>query len=167
MSLASLHRVCIRVISVCPGFTLVLLARIAKRVRTGGYDVPDIDVRRRYLRSIQNLPVAAGIAYRVEPQRSFPVRSRFSANPAVWLERGSRKALFVVFRQAMEGDRFKDSRDVAVPLPVKPRVRNASALPTQSTPQEKQKQEIMNLRGVILLCFGCALLSCAILQPHI
>jgi predicted ABC-type ATPase len=41
------------------------LARIAKRVRAGGHDVPEIDVRRRYLRSIQNLPVAAGIADRV------------------------------------------------------------------------------------------------------
>jgi predicted ABC-type ATPase len=41
------------------------LARIAKRVRVGGHDVPEIDVRRRYLRSIQNLPVAAGIADRV------------------------------------------------------------------------------------------------------
>jgi predicted ABC-type ATPase len=41
------------------------LARIAKRVRTGGHDVPEIDVRRRYLRSMQNLPVAAGIADRV------------------------------------------------------------------------------------------------------
>ena len=41
------------------------LARIAKRVRAGGHDVPEIDVRRRYLRSVQNLPVAAGIADRV------------------------------------------------------------------------------------------------------
>jgi predicted ABC-type ATPase len=41
------------------------LARIAWRVRAGGHDVPEIDVRRRYLRSIQNLPVAAGIADRV------------------------------------------------------------------------------------------------------
>jgi predicted ABC-type ATPase len=40
------------------------LARIANRVRAGGHDVPEIDVRRRYLRSIQNLPVAAGIADR-------------------------------------------------------------------------------------------------------
>jgi predicted ABC-type ATPase len=41
------------------------LARIAKRVRTGGHDVPEMDVRRRYLRSLQNLPAAAGIADRV------------------------------------------------------------------------------------------------------
>ena len=87
--------------------------------------------------------------------------------PFLWLERVSRKALFVVFRQAMEGDRFEDSRDVAVPLPVKSMVRNASALPTQSAPQEKQKREIMNLCGVILLCPVSALLSCAIPQPHI
>ena len=80
--------------------------------------------------------------------------------PFLWLERVSREALFVVLRQAIEGDSFEGSRDVAVPLPVKPRVRNASALATQSTPQEKQKREIMDIRGVILLCFGCALLCC-------
>jgi predicted ABC-type ATPase len=38
------------------------LARIAKRVRAGGHDVPEIDVRRRYLRSLQNRPAAAEIA---------------------------------------------------------------------------------------------------------
>jgi predicted ABC-type ATPase len=38
------------------------LARIAKRVRAGGHKVPEMDVRRRYLRSLQNLPVAASIA---------------------------------------------------------------------------------------------------------
>ena len=41
------------------------LARIAKRVRAGGHDVPEMDVRRRYLRSLQNLPAAAEIADRV------------------------------------------------------------------------------------------------------
>jgi predicted ABC-type ATPase len=41
------------------------LARIAKRVRAGGHDVPEMDVRRRYLRSLQNLPAAAAIADRV------------------------------------------------------------------------------------------------------
>jgi predicted ABC-type ATPase len=41
------------------------LARIAKRVQAGGHDVPEMDVRRRYLRSLQNLPAAAGIADRV------------------------------------------------------------------------------------------------------
>jgi predicted ABC-type ATPase len=41
------------------------LARIAKRVRAGGHNVPEMDVRRRYLRSLQNLPAAAGIADRV------------------------------------------------------------------------------------------------------
>jgi predicted ABC-type ATPase len=35
------------------------LARIAERVRAGGHNVPEIDVRRRYLRSLKNLPVAA------------------------------------------------------------------------------------------------------------
>lgn len=35
------------------------LARIAKRVLAGGHNVPEVDVRRRYVRSLQNLLVAA------------------------------------------------------------------------------------------------------------
>jgi predicted ABC-type ATPase len=35
------------------------LARIAERVRAGGHDVPEVDVRRRYVRSFENLPIAA------------------------------------------------------------------------------------------------------------
>jgi predicted ABC-type ATPase len=34
------------------------LARIAKRVLAGGHNVPEVDVRRRYARSLQNLPTA-------------------------------------------------------------------------------------------------------------
>jgi predicted ABC-type ATPase len=41
------------------------LARIAKRVLAGGHNVPEMDVRRRYLRSLRNLPAAVGIADRV------------------------------------------------------------------------------------------------------
>jgi predicted ABC-type ATPase len=41
------------------------LARIAKRVLGGGHNVPEMDVRRRYLRSLQNLPVAAANADQV------------------------------------------------------------------------------------------------------
>lgn len=41
------------------------LARIAKRVPLGGHNVPEPDVRQRYLRSFQNLPVAAGNAHQV------------------------------------------------------------------------------------------------------
>ncbi len=41
------------------------LARIAKRVLAGGHNVPEMDVRRRYLRSLQNLPAATGLADRV------------------------------------------------------------------------------------------------------
>ena len=59
-----------------PGFEIVLiyigtesaeitLARIATRVLAGGHNVPEMDVRRRYLRSLQNLPAAAVIADRV------------------------------------------------------------------------------------------------------
>ena len=38
------------------------LARIAKRVLAGGHNVPEFDVRRRYIRSLQNLPIAAAKA---------------------------------------------------------------------------------------------------------
>jgi predicted ABC-type ATPase len=38
------------------------LARIAKRVLVGGHNVPELDVRRRYIRSLHNLPIAAGNA---------------------------------------------------------------------------------------------------------
>jgi predicted ABC-type ATPase len=41
------------------------LARIAKRVLGGGHNVPEMDVRRRYLRSLRNLPVAAANADQV------------------------------------------------------------------------------------------------------
>jgi len=34
------------------------LARIRNRVLAGGHDVPEADVRRRYLRSFGNLPIA-------------------------------------------------------------------------------------------------------------
>jgi predicted ABC-type ATPase len=34
------------------------LARIRNRVLAGGHDVPETDVRRRYLRSFTNLPIA-------------------------------------------------------------------------------------------------------------
>jgi predicted ABC-type ATPase len=40
------------------------LARIAKRVLAGGHNVPEMDVRRRFLRSLQNRPAAAGLADR-------------------------------------------------------------------------------------------------------
>ena len=38
------------------------LARIANRVLSGGHNVPESDVRRRYLRSLENLPVAVDLA---------------------------------------------------------------------------------------------------------
>jgi predicted ABC-type ATPase len=38
------------------------LTRIAKRVQVGGHDVPEADVRRRYVRSFRNLPMAFRIA---------------------------------------------------------------------------------------------------------
>ena len=34
------------------------LSRIRQRVLAGGHDVPETDVRRRYLRSLANLPIA-------------------------------------------------------------------------------------------------------------
>jgi predicted ABC-type ATPase len=38
------------------------LSRIAQRVLSGGHDVPEVDVRRRFSRSFKNLPVAIGRA---------------------------------------------------------------------------------------------------------
>ena len=38
------------------------LSRIAQRVMRGGHDVPEADVRRRYWRSLQNLPLAVRLA---------------------------------------------------------------------------------------------------------
>lgn len=38
------------------------LARIAKRVQSGGHNVPEADVRRRYIRSFRILPIAFRIA---------------------------------------------------------------------------------------------------------
>lgn len=40
------------------------LARVANRVSLGGHDVPEEDVRRRYARSLQNLPLAVRLADR-------------------------------------------------------------------------------------------------------
>lgn len=40
----------------------VCLARIARRVAEGGHNVPEVDVRRRFVRSLQNLPVYAAQA---------------------------------------------------------------------------------------------------------
>lgn len=39
-----------------------VLTRIAKRVQVGGHDVPEADVRPRYVRSFRNLPMAFRIA---------------------------------------------------------------------------------------------------------
>lgn len=41
------------------------LARIAARVARGGHDVPECDVRRRYTRSLENLPKAMLLADKV------------------------------------------------------------------------------------------------------
>jgi predicted ABC-type ATPase len=67
------------------------LARIAKRVRAGGHDVPEIDVRRRYLRSIQNLPVAAGIADRVLLFDNSDNSNDLGYQPVGLLSRGSHR----------------------------------------------------------------------------
>jgi predicted ABC-type ATPase len=41
------------------------MARIVKRVQAGGHNVPELDVRRRYVRSLQNLSTAAETADQV------------------------------------------------------------------------------------------------------
>jgi predicted ABC-type ATPase len=38
------------------------MARVANRVTLGGHDVPEVDIRRRYERSLRNLPLAIALA---------------------------------------------------------------------------------------------------------
>ncbi len=38
------------------------VARVANRVTLGGHDVPEADIRRRYERSLRNLPIAIALA---------------------------------------------------------------------------------------------------------
>jgi len=38
------------------------VARVARRVSLGGHNVPEEDIRRRYKRSLRNLPIAASRA---------------------------------------------------------------------------------------------------------
>jgi hypothetical protein len=39
------------------------IQRVRERVAQGGHDVPDTDVRRRYIRSLLNLPAALSLAH--------------------------------------------------------------------------------------------------------
>jgi predicted ABC-type ATPase len=45
----------VHLIYLWPGTVATTLARIAQRVRLGGHDIPEADVHRRFLRTLQNL----------------------------------------------------------------------------------------------------------------
>ena len=86
----------------CRGFEIVLvyigtdrveinLARIAKRVLAGGHSVPEEDVRRRYDRSFQNLPLAAACADHVllfdnSTEQGYQLVGIISAAVAHWFD---------------------------------------------------------------------------------
>jgi predicted ABC-type ATPase len=67
------------------------LARIAKRVLGGGHNVPEADVRRRYNRSLENLPVAANRADHVllfdnSTEQGYQLIGILSPSSAQWFE---------------------------------------------------------------------------------
>lgn len=49
----------VNLIYVCTSDVKIHLARVAARVELSGHNVPETDIRRRYQRSLDNLPVAA------------------------------------------------------------------------------------------------------------
>jgi predicted ABC-type ATPase len=53
----------VRLIFVCLAEPERNLARVQERVARGGHDVPDGDIRRRYERSLANLPAAVRLAH--------------------------------------------------------------------------------------------------------
>ena len=66
------------------------LARIKNRVLAGGHDVPQDDVRRRYLRSLKNLPVAIQradhtILFDNSTEEGYRLVAILSPNESQWL----------------------------------------------------------------------------------
>ncbi len=53
----------VRLVYVCVENSDWNIERVRERVATGGHDVPEDDVRRRYERSLSNLPVALQLAH--------------------------------------------------------------------------------------------------------
>jgi predicted ABC-type ATPase len=58
--MASAHELGFEVVVVYIGTSNpdINVARVAQRVKAGGHDVPELDIRRRYERSLSNLPLA-------------------------------------------------------------------------------------------------------------
>jgi predicted ABC-type ATPase len=66
------------------------IARVAHRVRNGGHDVPESDIRRRYKRSLINLPIAlhrADYALLLDnsSERGYEALALFDHGTAEWL----------------------------------------------------------------------------------
>jgi predicted ABC-type ATPase len=69
----------------------VNLARIANRVLVGGHNVPEIDVRRRYQRSLNNLPIAVSrsdyvILFDNSSEQGYQLLALIEQGHAEWLE---------------------------------------------------------------------------------
>jgi len=67
------------------------LARIKKRVLLGGHDVPEADVRRRYNRSVENLPLAIERAHHTilfdnSTEEGYRLIAVLSAGENQWLQ---------------------------------------------------------------------------------
>ncbi len=60
----------------CPPAVEVCLSRVARRVSEGGHDVPEDDIRRRFVRSLHNLPLYARLSdlWRMFDVSRLPVR---------------------------------------------------------------------------------------------
>ena len=75
------------------------LTRITHRVMHGGHDVPEADVRRRYGRSFENLPEAAGranhtVLFDHSTELGYPLVAVLSPAAVHWFEPMPRWAAF-------------------------------------------------------------------------
>ena len=87
----------VRLVYVCLDDAERNIERVKERVSRGGHDVPDEDVRRRYQRSLQNLPAALRLAHQgvvydnslSEPQKVLETREGVitwrSAHEPAWV----------------------------------------------------------------------------------
>lgn len=76
------------------------VARVANRVRKGGHDVPEADIRRRYQRSLRNLPIALARAdYALlldnSSERGYDALALFDHGTAEWLHSPPEWAVFL------------------------------------------------------------------------
>jgi predicted ABC-type ATPase len=67
------------------------VARVANRVTLGGHDVPEVDIRRRYQRSLQNLPLGIARADHAilldnSTESGYELVAHFNHGTAQWFE---------------------------------------------------------------------------------